>query len=106
MFRQVITCSAAVGLVAAVAGGFQPSAAQDVDVVMFGTGPDRICNVLMTQEGLPVLESEADAVVTEHTYDCPEEVMASAAVIEPARRRRLSRCRRAAWSTSSSTGPS
>jgi outer membrane protein OmpA-like peptidoglycan-associated protein len=84
MFRQVITCSAAVGLVAAVVGGSQPSAAQDAEVVMFGTGPDRVCNVLMTQEALPVLESDADAVFTEHTYDCPEEVMAEAAVIEPA----------------------
>jgi outer membrane protein OmpA-like peptidoglycan-associated protein len=85
MFRQVITCSAAVGLVTAVVGGSQPSAAQDAEVVMFGAGPDRVCNVLMTNEGLPVLEKEdEDAVFTNHTYDCPEEVVAEVAEIEPA----------------------
>jgi outer membrane protein OmpA-like peptidoglycan-associated protein len=71
--------------VAAVVGGSQPSAAQDAEVVMFGTGPDRVCNVLMTNEGLPVLEAEEDAVLTNHTYDCPEEeVVAEVAQIEPA----------------------
>ena len=84
MFRQVITCSAAAGLVAAVAGSSLPSAAQDAEVVMFGTGPDRVCNTLITQERLPVLEKgDADAVFTNHTYDCPEEEVV-AAVIEPA----------------------
>jgi outer membrane protein OmpA-like peptidoglycan-associated protein len=85
MFRQVVTCSAAVGLVAAVVGGSQPGAAQDAEVVMFGTGPDRLCNVLMTNEGLPVIQkAEEDAVLTNHTYDCPEQVVAEVAVIEPA----------------------
>ncbi|HSA79485.1 MAG TPA: OmpA family protein [Geminicoccaceae bacterium] len=82
MFRQVITCSAAVGLVAAVAGSSLPSVAQDAEVVMFGTGPDRVCNTLITKERLSVLENDADAVFTEHTYDCPEQMVA--AVIEPA----------------------
>jgi outer membrane protein OmpA-like peptidoglycan-associated protein len=86
MFRQVVTCSAAVGLVTAVVGGSQPSAAQDAEVVMFGTGPDRVCNVLMTKESLPVMEkAEEGAVLTNHTYDCPEEQqVAEVAQIEPA----------------------
>ena len=86
MLRQVITGSAAVGLVAAVAGSSLPSAAQDAEFVMFGTGPDRVCNVLITQERLPVMEKgdEEDAVLTNHTYDCPEEQVAQVAVIEPA----------------------
>ena len=51
---------------------------------MFGTGPDRVCNVLITEERLPVLEKgDADAVFTNQTYDCPEEEVV-AAVIEPA----------------------
>jgi outer membrane protein OmpA-like peptidoglycan-associated protein len=84
MLRQVITGSAAVGLVAAVAGSSLPSAAQDAEFVMFGTGPDRVCNVLITQERLAVLEKgDEDAVFTNHTYDCPEEEQV-AAVIEPA----------------------
>ena len=84
MFRQVITCSAAVGLLAAVAGSSLPSAAQESEFVMFGTGPDRVCNTLITQERLSVLEKgDEDAVFTNHTFDCPEEEVV-AAVIEPA----------------------
>jgi hypothetical protein len=41
MLRQVFTCSAAVALVAAVVGA-QPVAAQDAEVGMFGTGPERV----------------------------------------------------------------
>jgi len=86
MLRQVITGSAAVGLMAAVVGSSLPSAAQDAEFVMFGTGPDRLCNVLITKERLPVMETDGeDAVLTNHTYDCPEpEQVAQVAVIEPA----------------------
>ena len=84
MFRLTITCSA-VALTAMVVGGSQPSLAQ-MDEVMFGVGPDRVCNVLQTEENLPVMQQDNDAAVhTEHTYDCPEaEVVAEVAVVEPA----------------------
>ena len=83
MFRQVITCSAAMALAAAVVGA-QPSAAQDADVGVYGSGPERICNPLLTQRGDPVMQQDGDdAVLTNHTYDCPEQV-AQVAVIEPA----------------------
>ena len=84
MFRLTLTCSA-VALAAMVAGGSQPSLAQ-MDEVMFGVGPDRVCNVLRTEENLPVMQDGSDAAVhTEHTYDCPEEqVVAEVAVVEPA----------------------
>lgn len=88
MFRQIVTCSAAVVLAATVVGGSQPGAAQDeMAVSMFGTGPDRVCNVLVDTAGRPVMElADIDqAVYTLHTYDCPEEeVVAQVAVIEPA----------------------
>ncbi|MCE3250685.1 MAG: hypothetical protein K0R41_4510 [Geminicoccaceae bacterium] len=84
MFRQVFTCSAALALAAAVVDA-QPSAAQDAEVGVFGTGPDRICNTLLTKTGDPVMEMSGDeAVYTKHTYDCPEQVVAQVAVIEPA----------------------
>ena len=83
MFRLTITCSA-LALAAMVVGGSQPSLAQ-MDEVMFGVGPDRVCNVLRTDENLPVMQKANDeAVYTDHTYDCPEEVVAQVAVIEPA----------------------
>jgi OmpA-OmpF porin, OOP family len=84
MFRQVFTCSAALALAAAVVGS-QPGAAQDAEVGVFGTGPDRVCNTLLTTRGDPVMEMGSEgAVLTNHTYDCPEEVVAQVAVIEPA----------------------
>ena len=52
---------------------------------MFGVGPDRVCNVLQDQRGAPVMEKAGDdAVFTAHTYDCPEQVVAEVAVVEPA----------------------
>jgi outer membrane protein OmpA-like peptidoglycan-associated protein len=84
MFRQVITSSAAAGLLAAGVGGWQPVAAQDAAQGMFGAGPDRVCNTLIDARGQSVLETGGeDAVFTKHTYDCPEEEVV-AAVIEPA----------------------
>jgi outer membrane protein OmpA-like peptidoglycan-associated protein len=84
MFRLTLTCSA-VALAAMVVGGSQPGLAQ-MDEVMFGVGPDRVCNTLQTEENLPVMQKgNDDAVYTEHTYDCPEaEVVAEVAVVEPA----------------------
>ena len=84
MFRLTITCSA-LALAAMAVGGAQPGWAQ-MDEVMFGTGPDRVCNVLQTKTGDPVMQkSEDDAVFTKGTYDCPEaEVVAEVAVVEPA----------------------
>jgi outer membrane protein OmpA-like peptidoglycan-associated protein len=83
MFRLTLTCSAA-ALAAMVVGGSQPSLAQ-MDEVMFGVGPDRVCNVLQTKEDLPVMQKADDeAVFTDHTYDCPEQVVAEVAVVEPA----------------------
>lgn len=85
MFRLTLTCSA-VALAAMVAGGSQPSLAQ-MDEVMFGVGPDRVCNVLIEKgDRDAVLQKSGDqAVFTEHTYDCPEpEVVAEVAVVEPA----------------------
>jgi outer membrane protein OmpA-like peptidoglycan-associated protein len=85
MFRQVITCSATVGLVAAVVSSYQPSVAQDLTPGVFGTGPDRVCSTLVDKRGDPVMEKSAEeAVYTNHTYDCPEEVVAEVAVVEPA----------------------
>jgi outer membrane protein OmpA-like peptidoglycan-associated protein len=83
MYRLTITCSA-LALTAMIAGGSQPSMAQ-TEAAMFGVGPDRICNVLQTKRGDAVLKKSADwAVLTEHTYDCPEAVVAEVAVVEPA----------------------
>jgi outer membrane protein OmpA-like peptidoglycan-associated protein len=85
MFRQVITGTAAAGLLAAMVGGWQPAAAQELTPGVIGTGPDRVCSTLVDKRGAPVLETGAEwAVLTKHTYDCPEAVVAEVAVIEPA----------------------
>lgn len=87
MFRLTITCSAAVALAAVVVGGSQPSLAHDeASAAMYGAGPARVCNTLVTKTGAPVMESSGESpVTTTHTYDCPEpEVMAEVAQIEPA----------------------
>jgi outer membrane protein OmpA-like peptidoglycan-associated protein len=81
MYRLSITCSA-LAFAATVAGGSQASLAQ-TEGAMFGVGPDRVCSVLMTKEGDAVLNKASDwAVLTKHTYDCPEVVQA--AVVAPA----------------------
>ena len=59
MLRQVFTCSAAVALVAVVVGS-QPIAAQDAEMGMFGSGPDRVCSVLLTKRGDAVLEKNTE----------------------------------------------
>jgi outer membrane protein OmpA-like peptidoglycan-associated protein len=83
---RLTSTSAAVAMAILVAGGSQPVLAQDSEFAMFGTGPDRICNPLIESDRDPVMQkSEDEAVLTAHTFDCPEpEVVAEVAVIEPA----------------------
>jgi len=73
--------STAVAGVAAALGGAAPALAQDVGV--FGSGPDRLCNVVIDSSGAPVLRTESDDAVRQNqTFECPEQTMA--AVVEPA----------------------
>jgi outer membrane protein OmpA-like peptidoglycan-associated protein len=74
--------STAVAGVALAMGGTTPGLAQDAGV--FGSGPDRICNTVMTRENTSVLRrGGASALTTNATFGCPEEEV-MAAVVEPA----------------------
>jgi outer membrane protein OmpA-like peptidoglycan-associated protein len=58
-------------------------AAQGVST--FGTGPDRVCNILVSKADKPVLKKGgAGSVLTARTYDCPERGLQPIAEIEPA----------------------
>jgi outer membrane protein OmpA-like peptidoglycan-associated protein len=75
--------STAVAGVALAMGGTTPGLAQDVGV--FGSGPDRLCNTLMTKTSESVMRTGgATAVRTNGTFGCPEEEEVMAAVVEPA----------------------
>lgn len=86
MFRLVVSSSAALAFAALVAGVAVPGSAQDMEVgAMFGAGPDRICNVLMDSSGKPVMGAAGEgAVLTAHTFDCPEPEPQPVAQIAPA----------------------
>jgi outer membrane protein OmpA-like peptidoglycan-associated protein len=57
------------------------------EVAMFGSGPDRVCNVLADRTQKPVLRTgRADSVLTAHTYDCPGGAFEPLAQITPAAR--------------------
>jgi OmpA-OmpF porin, OOP family len=86
MFRLTITCSAAVAVLALVVGGSRPSLAQEEMSGMFGSGPDRVCSVLIDTAGNTVFEkgNPTEPVYTLHTYDCPEAMAQPVAQIAPA----------------------
>lgn len=80
MLRKLMLSTAVVG-VAAAFGGAAPALAQDVGI--FGSGPDRLCNVVIDSAGEPVLRTDSDEpVIHDQTFECPEQEMA--AVVEPA----------------------
>jgi outer membrane protein OmpA-like peptidoglycan-associated protein len=80
MLRKLMLSTAVAG-VASAFGGAAPAWAQDVGV--FGSGPDRLCNVVIDSSGAPVLRTESDDAVRQNqTFECPEQTMA--AVVEPA----------------------
>jgi outer membrane protein OmpA-like peptidoglycan-associated protein len=80
MLRKLLLSTAVAG-VASAFGGAVPALAQDVGV--FGSGPDRLCNVVIDSSGAPVLRTESDDAVRQNqTFECPEQTMA--AVVEPA----------------------
>jgi outer membrane protein OmpA-like peptidoglycan-associated protein len=93
MLRQVTTSATAAAVLAVVVGFSQSSwaQAQGEAVGMFGTGPARLCNTLIDSRSQSVLRSggtftdqsapKSQAVLTTHTYDCPEPVVAQ---VEPA----------------------
>jgi outer membrane protein OmpA-like peptidoglycan-associated protein len=79
MLRKLMFSTAVAGVAAAL-GGATPALAQDVGV--FGSGADRVCNVVIDSSGAAVLRTESDApVIQNQTFDCPEQM---AAVVEPA----------------------
>ena len=86
MFRLAITCSAAVAVLAGVVGGSQPGLAQEEMFGVYGSGPDRVCSVLVDKTDKPVYEMNApdEPVYTAHTYDCPEAMAEPVAQIAPA----------------------
>jgi len=75
MFRLAITCSAAAAVVALTVGGARPGLAQEAMSGMYGSGPQRVCSVLLDKTDKAVMNVAGDdAVYTLHTYDCPEVV--------------------------------
>lgn len=81
MLRKLMFSTAVAGFALAI-GGATPGLAQDVGV--FGSGPDRLCNTLMTKTNDSVLRTgAATAVRTNGTFGCPEEEEVMAAVVEP-----------------------
>jgi len=87
MFRIAITCSTAVAALALVVAGARPGLAQQEQMFgVHGSGPDRVCSVLVDSDDEPVMEknSPEDAVYTLGTYDCPEAMAQPVAQIAPA----------------------
>jgi outer membrane protein OmpA-like peptidoglycan-associated protein len=82
MLRKLMFSTAVAGVALAM-GGITPGLAQDVGV--FGSGPDRVCNTLMTKTNDSVLRTgTASPVRQKGTFGCPEEEEVMAAVVEPA----------------------
>jgi outer membrane protein OmpA-like peptidoglycan-associated protein len=81
MLRKLMFSTAVAGVTLTLSG-VTPGFAQDVGV--FGEGPDRVCNTVMTTANEPVLRTGAASPVRQNaTFGCPEEEM-MAAVVEPA----------------------
>jgi outer membrane protein OmpA-like peptidoglycan-associated protein len=75
--------STAVAGVALTLGGVTPGFAQEVGV--FGEGPDRVCNTVMTKTNESVLRTGSASPVRQNaTFGCPEQEEVMAAVVEPA----------------------
>jgi OmpA-OmpF porin, OOP family len=80
MLRKLLFSTAAAGLALAI-GGAAPASAQEPP--MFGSGPDRLCNVVVDSARQSVLQTNSSQPVRQlGTYACPEQQMA--AVVEPA----------------------
>jgi outer membrane protein OmpA-like peptidoglycan-associated protein len=83
MFRRSMLVPSIAAAALAAACGVTAAAAQEA--VMFGVGPDRVCNTLADKANRPVLQKGGGAAVdTAHTYDCPEAELQPVAQIEPA----------------------
>ena len=81
MLRKLMFSTAVAGVALAM-GGTTPGFAQDVGV--FGSGPDRVCNTVMTRDNKSVLRTGAASPLRQNaTFGCPEEEV-MAAVVEPA----------------------
>jgi outer membrane protein OmpA-like peptidoglycan-associated protein len=84
MFRIAITCSTAA--LALVVAGARPGLAQEQMFGVYGSGPDRVCSVLVDSDNEPVMAqaNPENAVYTLGTYDCPETMAQPVAQIAPA----------------------
>jgi OmpA-OmpF porin, OOP family len=75
MLRLAMTCSVAAAVLAVSGAGIRPSLAQQALSGLYGSGPARVCSVLVDKTDKPVVNKAADdAIHTLHTYDCPEAV--------------------------------
>lgn len=82
MLRKLMFSTAVAGVALAM-GGTTSGFAQEVGV--FGEGPDRLCNTLMTSANTSVLSAGGSTAVRQNaTFGCPEEEEVMAAVVEPA----------------------
>jgi outer membrane protein OmpA-like peptidoglycan-associated protein len=78
MLHKLLLSTAAAGVVLAIGGA--PASAQDV-VRPFGSGPDRVCNVVVDSAHRSVLQTNTGKPVRQvGTFACPEQV----AMVEPA----------------------
>jgi outer membrane protein OmpA-like peptidoglycan-associated protein len=73
MHRLAMTCSVAAVVLAVSGAGIRPSLAQQALSGLWGSGPNRVCSVLVDKTDKPVINHAGDdAILTLHTYDCPE----------------------------------
>lgn len=80
MLRKLMFSTAVAGFALAM-GGTTPGMAQDAGV--FGSGPDRVCNTVMTKDSKSLLRTGgAEPVRQNATFGCPEEEVV--AMVEPA----------------------
>jgi outer membrane protein OmpA-like peptidoglycan-associated protein len=81
MRRVLLGCTSATAFAAALALGSSASLAQSEDLGgQWGTGEDRLCNVVIDSDGEVVMQTDADYAVTHNgTFGCPE-----MAAVEPA----------------------
>jgi OOP family OmpA-OmpF porin len=86
MFRLAIICSAAAAALALTVGAAGPSLAQELSPGVFGSGPNRVCSVLVDSSDDVVFQNGTPdaAVVTNSTYDCPEAMVQPVAEVAPA----------------------
>jgi outer membrane protein OmpA-like peptidoglycan-associated protein len=85
MLRLAMTCSVAAAVLAVSAAGIRPSLAQQALSGLWGSGPNRVCSVLVDKTDKPVINHAADdAIHTLRTFDCPETVPVGLAQVAPA----------------------